>query len=89
MPARHLLIAGHVQGVFFREEAKKLADTLRLTGWVRNNDDGTVEMHIEGMPQALQQFEAWCARGPAAAHVEALEAKDADQDYGKSFVIEM
>lgn len=90
MPARHLLITGLVQGVFFRAEAKKKADALKLTGWVRNNDaDGSLEMHIEGQPAALQQFEQWCARGPDAARVEECEARDAPEDYGKSFVVQM
>ncbi|MDD5103657.1 MAG: acylphosphatase [Candidatus Peribacteraceae bacterium] len=89
MPARHILITGMVQGINFRSETKKKADTLRLTGWVRNNDDGSLEMHIEGLPPALQQFEQWCAEGPSAARVEEVQAKDVDQDYGKSFEIRM
>ncbi|ALM09878.1 MAG TPA: acylphosphatase [Candidatus Peribacter riflensis] len=89
MPARQLLITGLVQGVFFRAEAKKKADALKLTGWVRNNDDGSLEMHIEGMPAALQQFEQWCQRGTQAARVEEVQAKDVPEDYGKTFVIQM
>lgn len=90
MPARQLLITGMVQGVNFRSEAKKKADALRLTGWVRNNDaDGSLEIHIEGTPQALQQFEQWCQRGPAGAHIEEVKAKNVPEDYGSSFKIEM
>lgn len=90
MPARHLLITGLVQGVNFRFEAKTKADALHLTGWVRNNDaDGSLEMHIEGRPEALQQFEQWCARGPQGARVENVKAKDDPEDYGKTFVVQM
>lgn len=90
MPARHLLITGRVQGVNFRSEAKVKADALRLAGWVRNNDaEGTLEIHVEGTPQALQQFEQWCERGPAGAHVEEVRATDVPEDYLKSFTIQM
>jgi len=90
MPARQLLITGLVQGVNFRAEAKKKADALRLTGWVRNNDaEGSLEMHIEGTPPALQQFEQWCQRGPAGARVEEVKAKNVAEDYGFTFKVEM
>ena len=89
MPARHILITGFVQGVNFRFDAKTKADALHLTGWVRNNDDGSLEMHIEGQPSALQQFEDWCRKGPPAAHVEDVQTKTVQEDYGKSFDIQM
>ncbi|MDO8468373.1 MAG: acylphosphatase [Candidatus Peribacter sp.] len=90
MPARHLLITGLVQGVNFRHEAKAKADALHLTGWVRNNDaDGSLEMHIEGRPDALKEFEQWCQNGPQPARVENVQAKDDPEDYGKSFVVQM
>ncbi|MBU3967533.1 MAG: acylphosphatase [Euryarchaeota archaeon] len=44
----YVLVSGTVQGVFFRASAKKIADELHLTGWVRNLDDGRVEAIIEG-----------------------------------------
>jgi len=44
----YVLISGMVQGVFFRSSAKKRADELHLTGWVRNLDDGRVEAVFEG-----------------------------------------
>ncbi len=90
MPARHLLITGLVQGVNFRSEAKTKADALRLAGWVRNNDaEGTLEIHVEGAPLALQQFEQWCARGPAGARVEDVRVTDVPEDYLKTFTIQM
>lgn len=90
MPARHLLITGLVQGVNFREEAKTKARQLHLTGWVKNNDDdGTLEMHVEGTPASLKEFELWCQRGPEAARVEEVKARNAQDEYGKDFVIQM
>jgi len=52
----HLVVSGQVQGVGFRYSAKQLADRLSLTGWVRNNPDGTVELVAQGQEATLQQF---------------------------------
>ena len=46
--ARHIIFAGLVQGVGFRFTARALADRLKLTGFVRNLPDGTVEMIVQG-----------------------------------------
>ncbi len=69
MPAVHLLITGLVQGVFFRAQAKEEADKLGLTGFVKNLDDGGVEIFAEGPEEKLKQLEQWCWRGPPRAKV--------------------
>ncbi len=89
MPACHLLITGLVQGVCFRAEAQTKAKELQLAGWARNNNDGTLEIHIEGAIPALQKFEQWCQRGPNGARVEEVQAQDEPEDYLKSFTIQM
>ncbi|MCK5019798.1 MAG: acylphosphatase [Candidatus Peribacteraceae bacterium] len=43
-----IIINGRVQGVFFRATAKKVADELEICGWVKNTDDGCVEIHAKG-----------------------------------------
>lgn len=48
--------SGYVQGVGFRYEAKMLADKLNLTGWVRNESDGTVVAEIEGPVSYINEF---------------------------------
>ncbi len=53
---RHLLIKGHVQGVGFRWFAWELAESLTVSGWVRNCPDESVEMEAEGTPEALDEF---------------------------------
>lgn len=65
----HLKITGRVQGVFFRDFVKKKALSLDLVGWVRNNDDGSVEVVAEGEEGALDQLAAACQKGPMAAKV--------------------
>ena len=66
-------IFGQVQGVFFRHSAKREAERLGLTGWVRNNDDGSVEIRAEGPRDKLEEFIVWCKKGPPAAKVERVE----------------
>mgnify|MGYP002725713853 CR=1 FL=1 len=65
----HLIISGRVQGVFFRDNTKKKAQSLGLTGYVKNNSDGTVEIVAEGNESKLKQLLEFCKQGPEAADV--------------------
>ncbi|MGQ0504936.1 MAG: acylphosphatase [Myxococcaceae bacterium] len=69
-----LLIEGKVQGVFFRESARREATRLGLTGWVRNLLDGTVETVAEGPADKVETFVVWCHQGPPTAHVERVRS---------------
>lgn len=69
MPTFHLLIKGKVQGVFYRATAKEIADELGITGWVKNTPEGNVESVVCGADSKLQQFVAWCKKGPSRAKV--------------------
>lgn len=64
-----LLITGEVQGVFFRASALEQAQSLRVTGWVQNLPDGSVELVAEGPKYALDELIAWCKQGPPDAKV--------------------
>lgn len=66
-------IKGRVQGVFFRQSARQQAQRLGLTGYARNNPDGTVTIEAEGPVGALAELETWCHRGPVAARVDGVE----------------
>jgi acylphosphatase len=66
-------LGGRVQGVAFRYYAKNEADRLGLSGWVRNNDDGSVEVWAEGVEDNLTIFLDWLERGPSHAHVDSLQ----------------
>ncbi|MDD5705927.1 MAG: acylphosphatase [Kiritimatiellae bacterium] len=66
----HIHVFGRVQGVGFRYACCREARALRLTGWVRNRPDGSVEIVAEGSPAALKTFEDWCRQGPSWADVE-------------------
>ena len=70
MPTIHLLIKGKVQGVFYRATAKKIADKLKLSGWIKNTKDNYVEATITGDEDKLQEFITWSKAGPDKAEVE-------------------
>lgn len=65
-------VYGRVQGVFFRQTTLHEARQLNLTGWVRNEPDGTVQVIAEGDEQALRQFYAYLRQGPPGARVERI-----------------
>lgn len=84
---RHLLIHGHVQGVYYRASAQIEAQRLGLRGWVRNRRTGEVEAVVCGAETAVQAFIAWARTGPPAARVERLEITIADRPEAGSFAL--
>ena len=66
----HLFIHGSVQGVFFRASAQQKANELELSGWVRNNSDGSVEVLAEGVGDNVDTMVEWCRQGPSRAVVK-------------------
>lgn len=72
----HLIIEGRVQGVWFRESTRREAASLKLTGWVRNRRDGTVEAVVEGPAPAVERLVSWCRKGPPAARVTGVRRED-------------
>ncbi|MGX4669384.1 acylphosphatase [Cerasibacillus sp. JNUCC 74] len=53
---KHAILSGRVQGVGLRFMAKQKADELGVKGWIKNNDDGTVELEAEGNEVQLERF---------------------------------
>lgn len=83
--AARLVIEGRVQGVGYRWWAVEMARRLGLAGWVRNRADGSVEALAIGTPEALQQFEIACRRGPQHAGVRHVAATPAEDDSSEGF----
>lgn len=83
--ARHLIIHGKVQGVYYRASAEARAKELGLCGWVRNRSDGTVEAVVGGAKRAVEAFIAWAHEGPPAARVDEIVQTDAPIPAAKSF----
>ncbi len=70
METVHLLISGKVQGVFFRDSSRKVAQSLNITGWIKNRRDEKVEAMISGDEDDIKAFVDWCKSGPDRAEVE-------------------
>lgn len=71
--ARHYLIAGRVQGVWYRRTCQERAVRLGLVGWVRNLRDGRVEAVACGDENGLSEFENWLWQGPPRARVDTVQ----------------
>jgi len=69
-------IQGRVQGVSFRYLAQREADRLGVTGWVRNEPDGSVAAHLEGDDAAVEELVAWCRQGPIGSRVTQVAVRD-------------
>lgn len=70
-----LRISGRVQGVYFRHHTNKEANRLGLKGFVRNLEDGSVEVVAEGNEDKINELIEFCKKGPEHAYVENLEVK--------------
>jgi acylphosphatase len=70
---RRVVIHGRVQGVFFRDTVRRMAQSRGVAGWVRNNPDGTVEAVFEGEAEAVESLRRFAGEGPSGAAVERVE----------------
>ena len=68
-----LRVHGKVQGVFFRASTRDEARRLGLRGWVRNCEDGTVELLVDGPNDAVDALHRWAQTGPTHARVDDLQ----------------
>jgi len=85
----HLEIRGRVQGVYYRASARQVAMELHVCGWVRNTEDGAVEIAVQGPSEAVAKFMAWCHEGPPLAIVDNVHKDEiaVEIDAPKSFLI--
>ena len=67
-----VLISGRVQGVFFRDTCRRLAERHGVAGWVRNLPDGRVEAVFEGPDEDVRRLVDWARTGPRLAVVDAV-----------------
>ena len=72
----HLFISGTVQGVFFRDSAKQVAQSIGITGYVRNLQDGRVELVAEGEKDSIDILVQWCRKGPPTAIVVSVDIEN-------------
>ena len=77
----HAFIDGQVQGVGFRWNAQQQADRMHITGWVRNLEDGRVEVVADSeKEEMLTRFLAWLRHGPRGAVVSNVDYEFSDTD---------
>jgi acylphosphatase len=67
---RRVVVTGRVQGVLFRDSARREASAHGVSGWVANRPDGSVEAVLEGDSDDVEAVVAWLRRGPPHAQVE-------------------
>ena len=87
MSRRRIVARGHVQGVFFRDTARRLAEQHGVAGWVRNNRDGTVEAVFEGDEAAVERLVRFMREGPRGAVVERVEVFDEEPEGLSGFAV--
>ena len=87
MRRARVVVHGHVQGVFFRDSVRRRALATDVSGWARNNRDGTVEAVFEGEPEAVEQLVAFSRTGPRGAEVARVDVAAEDPEGLRGFVV--
>jgi acylphosphatase len=85
--ARRVVVRGSVQGVFFRESTRRRAYRAGVAGWVRNNEDGTVEAWFEGDPDDVEVMVNFAGIGPSGAYVEGVDVEDVEPQDLRGFEV--
>lgn len=75
MVRRHYRFTGQVQGVGFRYRARYAADGMCVTGWVKNEWDGSVEMEVQGTEEAINRMLAMINRS-SYIRIDSIECRD-------------
>jgi acylphosphatase len=78
-------VRGLVQGVWFRASAEREAARLGLTGFARNEPDGSVTVEAEGPVPAVQAMVGWCRVGPPRADVTSVDVTPVATTGGRGF----
>lgn len=75
----HFFIRGRVQGVGFRWFVQREASELRLRGWVRNTDNGDVEVLVAGDPEDLDELRSELRKGSRGSRVDQVIEHELDE----------
>jgi acylphosphatase len=84
---RRLTVHGRVQGVFFRDSTRERANAHGVGGWARNMPDGSVEVVLEGEPEAVERVVRFLETGPPHADVERIDVREEDPEGLSGFSI--
>jgi len=77
---RRVVVRGFVQGVFFRDSARRLAQQHGVSGSIENRGDGAVEAVFEGEPEAVERLVRFMHEGPRGAQVERVEVNEEEPE---------
>jgi DNA ligase D-like protein (predicted 3'-phosphoesterase) len=80
-------VFGDVQGIGFRDATRRVAEDLGVRGWVRNQPDGSVAIHAEGAPDAVDALVSYLRRGPRGASVEQVAVEETRVEGHEQFAI--
>jgi len=81
------LVAGRVQGVYYRGATVEQAARLQLEGWVKNLADGRVEVVAAGERTAVAALTSWLWQGPPAARVDAVHLEEWTGNVPRGFTV--
>jgi acylphosphatase len=84
---RRVIVHGLVQGVFFRDSMRRLAQQHGLSGWVANRADGAVEAVFEGEADAVERLLAFSREGPRGAQVQSVEVTEEEPEGLSGFAV--
>ena len=84
---RRAVVAGRVQGVWYRDSARQEAERLGLAGRAVNRADGTVLLEAEGRADLVEAFLAWAADGPPRSRVETVAVEPIEPTGQAGFTI--
>ena len=87
MIRRRAVVHGRVQGVFFRDTTRRMAESRGVAGWVTNRPDGAVEAVFEGEPDAVESMLSFFREGPRGAVVERVEVTEEEPEGLEGFAI--
>lgn len=87
MIRRRAVVYGRVQGVFFRDTMRRMAQSRGVAGWVTNRPDGTVEAVFEGEPVDVESMLSFSREGPRGAAVERVELIEEEPEGLSGFAI--
>ena len=87
MIRRRAIVHGRVQGVFFRDTMRRMAESRGVAGWVSNRPDGTVEAVFEGEPQDVESILNFSREGPRGAAVERVDVIEEEPEGLSGFAI--
>ena len=87
MIRRRVVVYGHVQGVFFRDSTRRLAEREGVAGWVSNRGDGAVEAVFEGEREAVERLARFAHEGPRGAVVERVDVAEEEPEGLRGFTV--